>query len=296
MGKLVYTLFGIGSKVAKSVGLAKALRATIGPFAGRLAYRIAGDSEQPALVNGHRMILASEGRYPPINMATNRYEVETTRLFERVVEPGMVVVDAGAHVGYFTLAAARLVGPTGRVHSFEPEPVNHALLLRNIELNEYQNVTPVRQALSNQAGNATLFLTALDSGRHSTYQHDLPMSGSLIIETTTLDEYLENQGWPKIDLVKIDVEGAEIDVLDGMAELLNKSEEIKLIVEFNPILLASAGVDPFQFLDKPASLGFKAYCIDENKGEIPLQDIDVLSVVGKLSASKGSLNLFWVKQ
>ena len=81
-----------------------------------------------------------------------------------------------------------------------------------------------------------------------------------------------------------------------MAELLNKSEEIKLIVEFNPILLASAGVDPFHFLDKPASLGFKAYCIDENKGEIPLQDIDVLSVVGKLSASKGSLNLFWVKQ
>ena len=71
---------------------------------------------------------------------------------------------------------------------------------------------------------------------------------------------------------------------------------MKLIVEFNPALLESAGVDPTKFLDKPASLGFKAYCIDEKQGEIPLEDIDVPSVVGKLSATKGSLNIFWVKQ
>jgi len=109
--KLAYQTFSIGLKVARATGLTKPLRRTIGPLIGRVVSRVSADHEQPVVVNGHRMILGSNGGYPPISMVAGRYEIETTRLFERLLKPGMVVVDVGAHVGYYSLLAARQVGP-----------------------------------------------------------------------------------------------------------------------------------------------------------------------------------------
>jgi FkbM family methyltransferase len=237
------------------------------------------------------MYLASPGSYPPVDMAMGRYEPGTTRLFQEVVKPGTVVIDVGAHVGYYALLAARQVGPQGKVYAFEPEPANYALLLKNIELNGYGNIVAAGEAVSNRVGPATLFLTRLDSGRHSTYHHGLPEKGSVAVETTTLDAFLEAEGWPKVDLVKVDVEGAEWDVLEGMEQLLRKSEGLKLILEFNPFLLQSAGVDPFRFLERPASWRFKVYCIDEGRGLLPLDQVGVSSLVERLLARQSSVNL-----
>ena len=294
--KLAYSLFAAGSKVARSTGLANPLRRTIGALAGRLVFRATAISDQPISVNGHRMVLATDGGYPPIAMAMDRYEIETTRLFERVLTDRMVVVDVGAHAGYFSLTAARKVGPRGRVYSFEPAPANYELLLRNIELNDYANIMPVNQALSDKVGPATLYLTELDSGRHSTYHHDLPIKETVAIETTTADAFLEAQGWPKVDLVKIDVEGAELDVLDGMAHLIEKSAALKIIVEFNPGLLQSAGVNPSDLLQKPASMGFEAHRITETESVLPLYESGHSELVDQLLSSDGTVNLYWIKK
>jgi len=231
-----------------------------------------------------------------LSMVMGRYEEETTRLFQSLVKPGMVFVDVGAHLGYYTLLAARQVGPAGKVYAFEPDPDNHAVLLRNIELNAYDNVVAARKAVSNQVGTATLYLTALDSGRHSMYQHGLPERGSVAVETTTMDFYLGSEGCPRVDLVKIDVEGAEVSVLEGMTQLLEKSDDLKLIIEFNPSLLQNAGVRPLQFLENPAFLGFKVYLIDEEHGLSPLAANDAPALVNRLLAAEESVNLFCKRQ
>ena len=242
------------------------------------------------------MILAAPARFPPVAMAVDAYEPETTRLFQSVVKPGMTFIDVGAHVGYYSLLAARQVGPEGKVFAFEPEPVNYSLLVKNVELNEYQNISPIPEAVSSSNGFSTLFVSALDSGRNSVFHHGLPENGSVQVATTTLDAFLEERGWPKVDIIKIDVEGAELDVLGGMTELLRKSENLKLIIEFNPALLQSAGVDPAMFLDAPGPGRFRIYAIEGPSGLRPLASEELSSMAVTLSKSQDSINLFFTKE
>ena len=293
--RLAFWAYGIARGVIRATGLAGPMRQLLGPLAGRLIFRSMPDLGLPRTIHGHRMLLASKNSYPPIDMALDRYETETTRLFESLIKPGMVIVDVGAHVGYYSLLAARLVGPTGKVYSFEPDPDNHSLLLKNIEYNGYHNIRAVNYAISNRLGSATLYNTALDSGRHSIYQHGLPQRGTVTVDTTPMDTFLEGEGWPRIGLVKIDVEGAELDVLMGMEQLIGRSPEINLIVEFNPRLLEDAGVNPSEFLDIPRAWSFTTYCIDEKRGAAPLEAIDVAALTNRLLASGDSINLLCSK-
>lgn len=279
-------------QAARSVGVEKPIRKLLGPIAGKFAYKVASDTGKPTIVRGHTMYLSLQGRYPPLALATDKYESETTILFETLVKPGMAVLDVGAHVGYFSLLAARGAGSTGKVYSFEPEPQNYELLLKNIEINGYKNIVSTQKAVSNKVGSTTLFLTALDNGRHSTYQHGLPETGNVAVETTTLDYFLEAEGWPDIGLVKVDVEGAEMDVLAGMGQLLDKSPDLHMILEFSPSLLINAGTDPLQFLQELADRGFEVSCIAGPGEPQPLQKVDRPSLVEKMLKSESSVNLF----
>lgn len=294
--KVIFGVYAAALKLAKAIGLTKYLRGILGPLAGRLVLKMSPGSGRPSLVQGHRMILAAPSRFPPVAMAMDAYEPETTRLFQSVVKPGMTFIDVGAHVGYYSLLAARQVGPEGQVYSFEPEPVNYSLLVKNVELNEYRNISTIAEAVSDKKGFSTLFVSALDSGRNSMFHHGLPENGSVQVATTTLDAFLEERGWPKVDLIKIDVEGAELDVLAGMTELLRKSEDLKLIMEFNPALLQSAGVDPAEFLDAPGPGRFHIYAIEEPMGLRPLTSEELSSMAGKMSKDQDSINLFFTKE
>ena len=102
-------------------------------------------------------------------MVVDKYERATTDLLKDLLHPGMIFVDVGANIGYFSLLAANLVGTEGTVYAFEPEPGNHELLRKNIELNSYSNIVMIQKAVSNKSGSAPLFLSALDSGSHSLY-------------------------------------------------------------------------------------------------------------------------------
>jgi len=291
-----YIFYLLSRKVVRAAGFTRVVRGSLGPIAGRIILRLTASANRQFSVRGHRMVLASGDRYPPIDMSMGKYEEETTQLVERLIKPGMVVIDVGAHVGYYTLIAAKGVGPAGKVYAFEPEPNNHALLLENIELNRYSNVVAEKKAVSDRVGCSQLYLTALDNGRHSIYRHGLPESGSVAVETTTLDAFLESQGWPRIGLVKIDVEGAEMSVLAGMGQLLQKSDAVNLIVEFNPAILQGVGVDPLEFLEQMGYLGFNVYWIDREKGLLPVEVAESVSITNKLLTDEGSINLFCSKQ
>lgn len=293
---LTFRLYGAASRFARATRLTKPLRKYFGPALGRFAFSRSTDITLPSTIRGHSMYLASQGSYPPHGMAMDTYEKETTRLFEDFIKPGMSIIDVGAHVGYYSLLAARHAGPEGRVYAFEAEPSNFDLLTRNIELNEYQNVVASNCAISNRVGSSTLFLTGLDTGRHSIYKHDLPQSGTVEVNTTTLDAFMEPMGWPRIDLLKVDVEGAEIDVLEGMDQLLRMSESLNLIMELNPVLLQGAGASTAVLLERLAASGFSIHYVDEKKGILRLDASAQSSMASELLKSGGSVNLFCTRE
>ena len=203
------------------------IRARLAGLSSRYLARAVPD---PIRADGH-VIFHGFGSEESMRMATGAYEPETTAIIRALLRPGQTFVDVGAHVGYFTLLGARAVGPTGQVYAFEPAPTNLAVLAKNIQANGYDGrVTVVPKAVSNRSGTSRLFVADSDSMWHTI----LPHWGGTHIEvvTTTLDEFFEQAGWPPIHFVKIDVEGAEKEALEGMAGLSRRNPWLKLAVEF----------------------------------------------------------------
>ncbi len=130
-----------------------------------------------------------------------------------------IVIDVGAHVGAFTLKAARRVR-NGKVVAVEPHPSNYRLLLKNIAFNKLENVIPINSALSNYHGMAKLYLSK-DSVQHSLRS----TKGKYIeVEVKTLDWLLSELKLSKVNFIKIDVEGAELDVLKGAEKTLEEND------------------------------------------------------------------------
>lgn len=149
------------------------------------------------------------------------YELENQQLLVEWLQPGAVVFDVGANVGFFTLLAARLVGSGGRVIAFEPVPQALASLRRHLELNHLDNVTVIPAAVSAEAGQAHFQQhTDLTMGR-------LGDQGELEVELVSLDGLLDEL--PKPSLLKIDVEGEEVNVLRGASRLLREQRPMLLL-------------------------------------------------------------------
>lgn len=151
------------------------------------------------------------------NFLLGTYEPEQTKLFAEMVKPGDVVFDVGAHFGYYTLLASKIVGPKGRVVAFEPSPGNLARLYRHIELNDRKNMTVLELAVSDHEGTAR-FETRTGSG-----VGHLADDGPLEVKLTTLDSLRD---LPLPNVMKIDVEGAEVGVLTGAKSLLERARPI----------------------------------------------------------------------
>lgn len=182
------------------------------------------------------------------------WEPYESQLMTKLLRPGMTVVDVGAHAGYYSLLAARVVGPTGRVVSFEPSPDNFALLTENIKLNQLsQTIHAENAALAAAAGEADLFLSTHNTGDHriySTLRDDDEMFNagaprrSVRVPVVSLDDYLSRQDISQVDMIKIDVQGAEMGVLSGMKQTLLHSPHLLLFTEFWPHGLLRFGTEP----------------------------------------------------
>ncbi len=188
-------------------------------------------------------------------------------LFKQLIKPGMTVLDLGAHVGYYTLLAAKLVGEKGRVFAFEPAPATYALLIKNITINGYQNIVPIQKAVSNKSGQVRLFLNDYNTGRHNIYDHYGEKKRYVIVDSITLDEFFRGQDI-SIDFIKMDIEGAEMVALQGMENLIRKTRNLKLVTEFNPNFLTGAGYSPEAFLRNLTEHGFKLHDLNEETGII----------------------------
>lgn len=161
------------------------------------------------------------------------YEREIVRLFERLLRPGMVFVDVGAHVGQYTLVASKLVGSTGAVHSFEPDPETYDWLQSNIRRNRLTNVLANRVALTAEPGTMRLYLSNIsDIGSNSLQPPPNSSGRSCEVICTPLDQYLNNYRVSRVDLIKMDVEGAESSALAGAKSHLSRDDRPPIIIEF----------------------------------------------------------------
>jgi len=190
------------------------------------------------------------------------YEPYTTELFKRAVKPGAIVLDIGAQFGYYSLLAAKLVGPEGRVFAFEPAPSNFEILKRNIQVNNYTHIIyPVQKAVGNKQGKITLFLYE-HSDSHGMFRHpEAAVKGAISVEAISIDEFLRGQ---PVDVIKMDIEGNEPFALEGMKETISRSNNLILFTEFAPFFLRRGGTKPEDYLTQLERLGFDVQLIDEH--------------------------------
>lgn len=152
------------------------------------------------------------------------YESEKQGVLQRLVQPGMVAFDIGANAGFYTLAFAKLVGPNGRVWAFEPLPENAANLLRHLELNAISNATLLQAAVSDRTA-----VMGFQAGANNSAGKLAVSTAVHAVLTASLDELVQRYGLPSPDLVKMDVEGAETDVLKGATGLLERGSTTFLV-------------------------------------------------------------------
>lgn len=191
-----------------------------------------------------------------------------TRLFASFIQPGMVVVDIGAHIGIYTLFALRQLSGHGRVYSFEPTPKTFALLRDNVQVNGFLESGVARldqRAISDHAGTANFTAYAANSGHNSLFG-DAAVGETLSVETVTLDAALADE--PRIDVIKIDAEGSEPFVLRGMTGIVGRNPAIRIFVEFAPVHLRRAGIEPVQWYEELTEMGLKVLRVEDVSGDL----------------------------
>jgi FkbM family methyltransferase len=251
--KLLFKIFKYTSKFISGYGIGKL------PFAPKL-YQILYKNFKPKGVvkvkaGGHTMFVDShDSALAPYLIMHGSFDPEETFVLEKFLKNGMTFIDVGANVGYFSLIAARLVGEDGKVFAFEPDEDNFRLLERNIQENGYKNIKVFMKAISDEVGTARFYLDSENLCAHSLNKKE--NSNFVEVETTILDELLKNE---KVDVIKIDVEGAEQSVFDGMKDIIAKNNKLAVITEFYPKAIRNFGNSPKEYLKSFIDAGFKLY-------------------------------------
>jgi FkbM family methyltransferase len=198
---------------------------------------------------------------------TQSFEPHIASVLKDVLMPGGVLVDLGANIGYFSLMAATLVGPTGKVISFEPNARNLGLFYASIVENDMKNiiVMPVAASYSSQIHRLQSF------GSNGFLEAPTPgQMGVQYIQAVVLDEILLSV--PRIDAFKMDIEGFEPFALRGMLKIIDKHKPV-LVTEFSPWHIEHrCGLPPQEYLDHLAAIGYRLSIIESSGRVTPAKD------------------------
>lgn len=188
------------------------------------------------------------------------FEPQEAFWFDKTVKPGMTVIDIGANIGQYTLLAAERIGNSGRVISFEPADDNFDILQRNVEMNGFgDRVQLIKNAVGSSIGICE-FVLATDGGSNSIYQKSTNQSTvkRINVPCVTLDSIFMSQDFDRVDLIKIDAEGADFEVIKGAQKTLKKYHPV-LFVEFAERVLIKFGTTPIEMLRFLRQLGYEAH-------------------------------------
>ena len=206
--------------------------------------------------------------YPNIyQLYTGEYEPFTMKLFRDSIESGMTVLDIGAHIGIYSLLAAAQMSSGGQVLAFEPDPRNLAFLEENVKINGFTDlIRIVPKAVCETEKKALLYLSQ-HTGLNSLIHSSNPRPKALEIDAISMDSFLDKI--ISIDVIKMDIEGAEIYALQGMQRTLERTNaNLKLFLELNPGSLQQAGCSVEAFFSKLREFKLEIQIIDETNRQL----------------------------
>ena len=205
------------------------------------------------------------------------YEGELFALMLKKLKRGDTFLDIGAHVGFFSMIAAKLVGDDGEVYSFEMNPDNYSMLAMNTSLNNFRNIRPHNWAVSNDSGPVQFWVnqdndgghSLWDCGRHNFNEKSRLSPKKMVSYSIALDHY---DSFDKVHFIKMDVEGAEVLALNGMIDLLKKNLPI-VALEINNFGLAQMGHSYQDIRALMNKIGYRCWLIEGgDPREIPMDE------------------------
>lgn len=241
------------------------------PWHLRMRKRAFELSHQPFLIRwllGLRLYV-----YPPEDESTRviyftgYFEPNEFKVLNKILELGMVFLDVGANMGLYTIFASKKVGKSGLVVSIEPSSREFERLERNVKVNRLQNVRMIQTAISRLEGEADLLVATNDHAGHNTLGN-FAYEGIILkqkehVMVKTIDGMVSKLSLPRLDVIKMDIEGSEFFALEGSERTLKNFKPILMLELFNETLKHQGcnGDMIFQFL---ASLGYLIYGFDEH--------------------------------
>lgn len=239
-------------------------QAGLGRVVDRLTPSIAGSLERQAIAyDGIEIECANMGHVAYMrDIVDAGHDTYFRELLVEALPSGGTMIDGGAHLGFMSIVAARAVGPSGRVHAFEPNPNTMPILRRNLERNGVDDRVVIHeQGLSDAPGAASFYLTTggNTSSLHAAFEADAVETQ---VDLTAGDDVIGPD--ETIHAIKIDVEGHEVAALRGLRATIERSrEQVVLFVECNPETLAAAGHAPEDLIREITGLGLSCGWIDE---------------------------------
>jgi len=211
-----------------------------------------------------------------------------TKLMEKVLKKADIFVDIGAYIdGWYSFLAAQLTGETGRVYAFEPVDKFYKQLSYNISLNKYINIVLEKAAVSAKTGKKFFYVGNKASSfynKHAAGELDTTIHKTSV-RTYSLDDYLAKHRIKTPAMVKIDVECAEMEVLQGMTKLLKQKDAPMLLIEVVDIHLRSAGTSETALVSFLAKFGYTPFTIHPNGTHLYVNQ----------RGDRGTVNLFFAK-
>jgi FkbM family methyltransferase len=229
------------------------------------------DAKIPATAAGVTFSLAPEGGTAFHLWSGLRFEKFEVEFILRNLQPGMMFFDIGANAGLFTVAAAKkLLGAESAIYAFEPCPPTFAMLEKNQRLNGIDRVHTVCLALSDTAGPADLhvnvrFKDGLNSLADPSHT-DAEVVEKVSIETSTLDDFVAHNGIPRVDVMKVDVEGAELAVFRGGQKLLSREDAPLILYEGYSWCSAGFHYHPVEIMWLLEGCGYELFVLDGVSG------------------------------
>jgi FkbM family methyltransferase len=217
-----------------------------------------------SLLGGGKMILETKDFVAQRIRCEQAFEPAVRNEIERVAAGGVNVIDIGANIGYYSILASRLIGPAKRVFSFEPQASMVTQLRRNIALNALSNVEVFPFALADVPGTVTFHVPpeGLESLGSIYASGRFEVTKTFEVEAQRLDDVMKKLDNPKIGLLKMDAEGAELLILRGATELLSSPHKPVLIFEANEKSCKPFGYSVFDTLHFVHGFGYRLRQID----------------------------------
>jgi FkbM family methyltransferase len=276
--KLIQRLFSLENAVKETEALVRCLPPPLPAGRQQSAVYLGDNLALTRVLNRFKMFVDTRDvSLTPHLIMDGNWEQWITDLFTQLVKPGMTVVDIGANFGYYTILAAANVGRRGKVFALEPHPRNFEILKKNINVNGFESFTRVYQcAALDRRSKIELFTYREFMGSHSLFQYgggEATRDGSVFVDAVPLDELINT----RVDVVKIDAEGSEPFILEGMRGVIDRSPDIKILMEFNRPMILHTQQNVSHFIERITSLGLTPQIVTDQSTAEPFQESEVMA-------------------